>query len=228
VLAIPRWLALSPALQRRVLRQTLGQFLSHQEITSTQVENLGSLAQGKKSGGMIVWGNCLVARAGQELHFCRSLPASPGSPPTILSGIGAVESEDGWRLQAKELDEPPGAPRPESPGVVWLNKDRVSFPLSLRRVQPGDRFWPDGAPGAKKMQDFLVDAKIPRWLRPHLPLVSSRGEIIWVPGLRLAESVRLAPQSSGVLELTISPATASATRVWELIVAFVRKASGLV
>ena len=74
------------------------------------------------------------------------------------------------------------------------------------------------------MQDFLVDAKIPRWLRPHLPLVISGGEIIWVPGLRLAEPVKLSPQTSGVLELTISPVTAAAVRIWELILAFTRKA----
>jgi tRNA(Ile)-lysidine synthase len=225
-LAIPRLLALPPALQRRVLRLTLGHFLSHQEITSAQIGNLASLARGKKSGSMVVWQNCLVARAGQELHFCRLLPAPPEPRPAVLSGIGEVESDAGWRLQATEPAEPRSAQGPEAPGVVRLNKDRVSFPLGLRPVQPGDRFWPAGAPGAKKMQDFLVDAKIPRWLRPHLPLVISRGEIIWVPGLRLAEHVQPTSSSSEVLELTIIPATEVTVRVWELILAFVRKASG--
>lgn len=224
-LAIPRLLALPPALQRRLLRQTLGHFLSHQEITSTQVENLEALAQGEKSGGTIVWENSLVARAGQELHFCRDLPP-PASHPAILSGLGAVESEAGWRLQAREPTEPRPGRRPESPATAWLDKGRVSLPLSLRTVQPGDRFWPAGAAGAKKMQDFLVDAKIPRWLRPHLPLVTSGSEIIWVPGLRLAEPVRPNSQSSQILELTISPATEVTARIWELILAFTRKAYG--
>jgi tRNA(Ile)-lysidine synthase len=223
VLAISHLLALSPALQMRLLRQTVGRFLSHQEITSTQVKSLLSLAQGKKSGGMMAWENCLAARAGQELHFCPPLPP-PGPHSTDLSGIGAVESEDGWRLEAGKPAEPHPA-RPESPAVVWLNEAQVRFPLGLRPVQPGDRFQPVGAPGTKKMQDFLVDAKIPRWLRPYLPLVTSRGRIIWVPGLRLAEPVKLTPQTSKVLELTISPVTAAAARVWELILAFTRQAT---
>jgi tRNA(Ile)-lysidine synthase len=223
-LSIPRLLVLSPALTTRLLRQTLGRFLSHQEITSTQVKNMMSLAQGERSGGQIVWENCLVARAGQELHFCRPLPPPPEPHPTLLSGMGMVESPDGWRLQAKELTEPLPDLRPESPAVVRLDKDRVHFPLCLRPLLPGDRFRPAGSQGAKKMQDFLVDAKIPRWLRPYLPLVASGDSIIWVPGLRLAEPVKLTSRSSGVLELTISPATAAATRVWELILAFTRQA----
>lgn len=225
-LSIPRLLALSPALTTRLLRQTLGIFLSHQEITSTQVKNLMSLAQGTKSGGLMVWDHCQVARAGEELHFFRPLPPPPEPHPALLSGMGTVESEAGWRLQAKEPAAPLPGPQPASPSVVWLDKGRVSFPLSLRALLPGDRFRPAGAPGAKKMQDFLVDAKIPRWLRPHLPLVISGDDIIWLPGLRLADPVKLTSRSSGVLELTISPATAAAARVWELILAFTRQARG--
>ena len=63
-LAIPRLLAFFPALQTRLLRRTLGRFLPHQEITSAQVKNLVDLAQGEKSGGRIIWGNCQVSRAG--------------------------------------------------------------------------------------------------------------------------------------------------------------------
>lgn len=227
-LSIPPLLALSPALKTRLVRQTLGYFLSHQEITSTQVKNLLELAQGVKSGGMVVWGDCQVARAGQELHFYRPLPLTPEPHPTVLSGIGMVESEDGWRLQARKLLGSNSVLRPESPAVVWLNEDQASFPFRLRRVFPGDRFWPAGAKGSKKMQDFLVDAKIPRWLRPHMPLVTSGDEIIWVPGLRLAEPAKLTPQSSEVLELAISPANAVTAKVWELILAFTRKANGSV
>jgi tRNA(Ile)-lysidine synthase len=224
-LSIPLVFALSPALQTRLLRHTLGRFLPHQEITSAQVKNLVDLAQGEKSGGKIIWGNCQVARAGAELHFFPLLTPPLASSSTPLPGLGMVESEDGWRLQARHLSAPLLAPQPESPAIVWLDYDQTTFPLSLRQVLPGDRFWPAGATGTKKMQDFLVDAKIPRWLRPHLPLVTSGGSIIWVPGMRLAESVKLTSQSSRFLELSISPTNATTARVWELILAWTSKAT---
>jgi tRNA(Ile)-lysidine synthase len=222
-LSIPRWQALSPAVRTRLLRIILGRFLSHQEVTSSQTKNLADLAQGNKSGGTMIIGTCQVARAGQELHFFPPLPPPAGIDSTLLPGLGTVESPDGWRLEARNLSGLQRDRRPASPALVRLNSDQVSFPLTLRSVLPGDRFWPAGAPGARKMQDFLVDAKIPRWLRPHLPLVVSGERIIWVLGLRLAESVKVTPETSNLLELTISPTNDRAARIWDLVLAWTRK-----
>ena len=224
-LSIPQLLALAPALRARLLRRTLGHFLSHQEITSTQVKHLAALAQGKKSGGTMTYGTCQVARAGQELHFFPPLPPPPGSQSVPLSGLGMVESPTGWCLTARSLPAPREGATTASPAVACLDQDQLSFPLGLRSVLPGDRFWPAGARGAKKMQDFLVDAKIPRWLRPHLPVVADAGGIIWVPGLRLAEPVKLTPRTSRVLELEVSPTTATTARVWEMLLAWIRQGS---
>jgi tRNA(Ile)-lysidine synthetase-like protein len=37
----------------------------------------------------------------------------------------------------------------------------------------------------RKLQDILVDAKVPRHLRDSLPLVFADGELAWVPGIAL-------------------------------------------
>ncbi len=143
-LSIPRLLALAPALQTRLVRRALGHFLSHQEITSTQVEHLLALAQAKKSGGTMTYGTCQVARAGQELHFFPPLPPPPGHQGTLLSGLGTVESPTGWRLEARSFSEPRPDRHTLSPAQAWLDYAQLSFPLSLRSVLPGDRFWPAG------------------------------------------------------------------------------------
>jgi hypothetical protein len=62
-----------------------------------------------------------------------------------------------------------------------------------------------------------VDAKIPRWLRPHIPLVASDREIIWVPGLRLAEPAKLPPTSRDILEIAVTPTTPDTTRISEIL-----------
>jgi tRNA(Ile)-lysidine synthetase-like protein len=44
---------------------------------------------------------------------------------------------------------------------------------------------PLGAPGSRKLQDILTDARVPRHLRDELPLVFAEGRLVWVPGIAL-------------------------------------------
>lgn len=223
VLSIPRLEELPSGLRNRVLRLTLGRFRGPRDLGRAQVQALLDLARSRRSGGCLAWGHCQVARAGAELHFFPTLPAPLSRPSAVLPGEGIVEHHSGWRLQAKSLAEPLADSGPVLPATVWVDKGEVAFPLKLRGLLPGDRFWPAGAPGVKKMQDFLVDAKVPRWLRPHLPVITSRSRIIWVPGLRVAEPVKLSSRSKGILELTVTPTSPEAVRVWELLMALNRE-----
>jgi tRNA(Ile)-lysidine synthase len=142
---------------------------------------------------------------------------NPPREASLLPGCPAeVESPAGWRWQLSRRACRPGDPWPP-PEKAWLNPARVSLPLTARHWRPGDRFWPQGAPGPKKLQDFLVDAKIPRWLRPHIPLVAAAGEIVWVAGLRLADPVKLTPDSRDVVEITVAPANPDTARIWEIL-----------
>jgi tRNA(Ile)-lysidine synthase len=55
----------------------------------------------------------------------------------------------------------------------------------VRAWRAGDRLRPRGGRGSRKVSDLLVDAKIPRDLRPELPvLVAADGTILFVAGMR--------------------------------------------
>jgi tRNA(Ile)-lysidine synthase len=54
----------------------------------------------------------------------------------------------------------------------------------------------------KKLQDFLVDRKIPRETRDSLPLVvDGEDRIVWVVGESVAEDFRVTEPSRGVILL---------------------------
>jgi tRNA(Ile)-lysidine synthetase-like protein len=57
--------------------------------------------------------------------------------------------------------------------------------LTVGFRRPGLRMRPVGAPGTRKLQDILTDAKVPRHLRDGLPLVFADGRLAWVPGIAL-------------------------------------------
>jgi tRNA(Ile)-lysidine synthase len=107
------------------------------------------------------------------------------------------------RLTADLMSQPYhlGRTRPQ---WALLDLEHLVCPLQVRFRQPGDRFYPLGSPGSKKLHDFFIDTKIPRAERPYVPLVVSNGEIVWVVGYRIAEPFKLRPETSRVLRLQCS------------------------
>lgn len=65
------------------------------------------------------------------------------------------------------------------------NTDRVPLQkIYVRYRQPGDKIYPVGMSGSKKLQDIFVDAKIPKYLRDRWPIVvSANNEVVLVPKL---------------------------------------------
>ena len=63
---------------------------------------------------------------------------------------------------------------------------------------------PLGAPGRKKVQDVLVDRKVPRDDRDAVPIVTTvSGEIVWVAGEVLADPFRVTSLTKSVVVLTL-------------------------
>ncbi len=222
-LDLDQFFSLEPGLQRRVLRLGVAEIGGEVTLTAAQVASLVNLARSERSGGLISLGekgekggNVQVARAGTRLHLMKALSEPPRGATCLPDCPGEVESPAGWRWRLTRRACRADAPWPP-PEVAWLDPDRLTLPLMARFRQPGDRFWPQGAPGPKKLQDFLVDAKIPHWLRPHLPLVAAAGEIVWVAGLRVADPMKLLPASRERLEITVTPTNPDTARIWEIL-----------
>ncbi|WP_025003004.1 tRNA lysidine(34) synthetase TilS [Prevotella dentasini] len=93
---------------------------------------------------------------------------------------------------------------PHSKDTVVFDKDKVSFPLILRKVQAGDRFTPFGMNGSKLVSDFLTDIKANAIeKRTQTILTDSRGEILWLVGKRIAHPYRISDNTREVLKITI-------------------------
>lgn len=76
-----------------------------------------------------------------------------------------------------------GLALPASPGAA-----------TVRSRRPGDRIWPLGAPGERKLKDLLIDRRVPAAERERLPLLEIGGRIAWVPGVAVDERCRLTDQ----------------------------------
>ena len=74
--------------------------------------------------------------------------------------------------------------------------------LTVRLRRAGDRLRPLGSPGSRKLQDCLVDRKIPKEMRDRLPVIVEGDRILWVPGLSPAHEARWTGDEDSLLGLT--------------------------
>ena len=93
--------------------------------------------------------------------------------------------------------------RVKSPSNLAAEFDlhKVGTELFVRQRQPGDKFQPLGMDMPKKLQDFMVDAKIPLAWRDQIPIVCSPQQIIWVVGWRIDDRVRVTEATKEILRL---------------------------
>ena len=69
--------------------------------------------------------------------------------------------------------------------TVTLDADKVRFPLTIRRVENGDRFVPFGMKGSKLVSDYLTDRKKNAFEKQEqLVLLDADDNILWLVGER--------------------------------------------
>ena len=88
-----------------------------------------------------------------------------------------------------------------SPNRQYFDLDALRIPLEIRFRRPGDAFRPLGARGSKKLKDFFIDKKVPRFLRDRVPLLISNGKIAWAMGYAIDNAYRLKPGSTAALRV---------------------------
>ncbi|MCX5833075.1 MAG: tRNA lysidine(34) synthetase TilS, partial [Deltaproteobacteria bacterium] len=87
---------------------------------------------------------------------------------------------------------------------AYMDYDRITPPVMVRNVRPGDRIQPLGMRGRKKVKDLFIDEKIARDERRRLPIVVDRDSVLWIPGLRLSERVKIRDATKNVLKIEIN------------------------
>jgi tRNA(Ile)-lysidine synthase len=147
-------------------------------------------------------------REGERITFSFRAPDSvkKETGPYALSVPGEARLPDGSCIMAREarsLPEVSDRLQVQNPLLEVADLDLCGHSLAVRTRRPGDRFFPLGAPGKRKLKDYLIDQKIPRMLRDGLALVCREDQVIWVAGLRLGHRFRVTPSTRRFLILEI-------------------------
>jgi tRNA(Ile)-lysidine synthase len=90
-----------------------------------------------------------------------------------------------------------------SPSIAWVDKNKLAFPLTLRRMQIGDKFRPLGMKGFRKLSDFLTDLKIPLPDKQNTWVITSGDDIVWVVGYRVDDRYKVTSETQEIFRIII-------------------------
>jgi tRNA(Ile)-lysidine synthetase-like protein len=206
--------ALPGAIARLVVRQSLGRLGAGRFHGFEHVEQVLALARSAEDRPAADLPGVRVERNGAEVvlykrgprarpaaaAFRRALPV-PGrvAVPECQCVISA-------RPRRGSTAQTPLAKAVSAVGNVLVIAARAAAGgLAVRSRRPGDALRPFGMKGRKKLQDVLVDLKVPRDQRDRVPLVVDGDDrIVWVGGLVAAEETRVTSRTRSVVILKIS------------------------
>lgn len=145
-------------------------------------------------------------------------PSPPPKLPEVSIAVPGVTVSPEWGLEIRTRIVGPGAPGPAARAdrgrpsqrfahvaEAFFDGDAAGDVLALRPRRAGDRFRPLGIDGSKKLQDYLVDSKVPRRERPRVPIIEANGRIVWVVGHRIDDRFKVTEQTQRALRIQIFP-----------------------
>ena len=207
---------LAPALQSHLLRRAVLAVKGNlNDVEQGHVDDMARLMAGPAGKSLDLPGGLRFAVSytgallrSKEREPC-SLPALDGQHRLQIPGETLLR---GWSVVATILDQqgqPTEVPdfNREAPEIctrshsACLDYDSLGGELWVRSRAPGDRFQPLGMPQDKKLQDFMVDSKIPRPWRDRVPLVVSPRGIAWVVGWRIAQWAKVTEKTAHAVQL---------------------------
>ena len=212
---------LAPSIQGHLLRRALMSVMGNlEDVEQSHIDGMSRLIMAGDAGRALdlpggfrfatSYGEATLASSEHDL--C-PLPPLEGEHSLTLPGETLLP---GWRITAtlrdrQETDADSGtlsqraADGNSQDHTAQFDFSGLGGRLWVRSRVPGDRFHPLGMARSKRLQDFMVDSKIPRGWRDRVPLVVSSRGIAWVVGWRIADWAKVSDKDAHQLKLRFIP-----------------------
>lgn len=190
------------------------------DIQKINIKELNTLSNPKaylyqllKEYGFTEWSdvyNLLSAQSGKQV-FSNTYRLLKDRDFLILSGIKKLEEETYFvEEDSKEIEYPICLKIEQSKDVlseesnqIFVDKDLLKFPLSVRKWQNGDYFCPSGMRGKKKLSKFFKDEKFSLLEKENIWLLcNSNNDIVWIVGKRQDNRYKATKTTTNSLKIT--------------------------
>ena len=84
---------------------------------------------------------------------------------------------------------------------IFVDEDKISFPLTIRKWQEGDVFYPSGMQGKKKVSKYFKDQKFSLIDKQKQWLLCSNDEIVWIINQRADQRFLANDNTKNILKI---------------------------
>lgn len=183
-LNINSFLAMPLPLQRRGIQLILNYLykVRPNDLSAIHIDLIISLLKSTHPSGKIDFPNGLkIIRSYQDCHFMFNQPKVT-SYQYELEEPGEIELPNGGIISLEYINS---LENHLGLDTIVLNPQKTLFPIIVRSRRNGDRIYPKGMTGTKKIKDIFIEKKIPLTARNEWPIVTDgAGTIIWLPELK--------------------------------------------
>lgn len=190
--------ALPVPIKTRAIRIALAEAGATADIERVHVEAICELLHGR-TGARLALPHVEAWVSYSLIKFGVPNPHEPFETPLIISGVTHTPLGN---FKCEITDGCAGFFKSRS--VAFMDMDavlRLGGSLCVRTRRDGDRFRPVGAPGRRKLKDYLIDKKIDRVERNNIPVVAVNDEVLFVTGFASSESVKITDETARMLKI---------------------------
>ncbi|MDI1317470.1 tRNA lysidine(34) synthetase TilS [Flavobacterium sp.] len=91
----------------------------------------------------------------------------------------------------------------QSTNTIFVDEEKLQFPLLIRKWRKGDLFYPLGMHGSKKLSKYFKDEKFSLIEKSETWLLCSHNQIVWIIGKRQDERFKVTKQTTKILQIQL-------------------------
>lgn len=89
----------------------------------------------------------------------------------------------------------------QATNTIFVDEEKIQFPLEIRKWQEGDLFYPFGMEGSKKLSKYFKDEKLSVLDKSQIWLLCSNNQIVWIIGKRADDRFKVTEATTRILKI---------------------------
>lgn len=166
---LEKWKALHPFMRLEVLKWIAAKGGVDRDLTSAHLGEVEDMLMRSKTGSEKTIGGKLTVKKGYGSF------SAAKERKTTRKSVGKIRIS-----KARKVSKSAGR------NVAFVDGSKVELPMRAVKFSAGDRFFPTGMRGSKKVKDYFIDEKVPAGDRPEVPIMKDKkGRVVWIAGMRM-------------------------------------------